>query len=138
MTMFESSSFSSQQPLPDEDRTVATLRAVSEASRLRVAPLLTEALSDCGCWIRERTGSGSGLALTFELPLREIAELYSSLLECGLGFDRKGHCELAMLCTLSRHAPMHEEMRRHLCLRLEVTFAEEVEPMLAFTPSLHC
>ena len=116
-----------------EEEVMTTLRAVSYQGRSRVGPLLTEALQDCGCWIRERKGSGSGLALSFELPLREIAELYPSLMECGLEFDRRGHCELAMLCTLSKHSPAHEGLRKHLSLRLEVTFADELEAALMYS-----
>ena len=32
---------------------------------------------------------------------------------------------------------MHEGMRKHLCLRLEITFLDEVEPGLAYVPLLH-
>ena len=121
----------------EDGTTVATLRAVSHNPRSRVGPLLTEALQDCGCWVRERKGSESGLALTFELALRGIAELYPSLMECGLEFDRRAHCELAMLCTLSKHSLVHDGLRKHLSLRLEVTFADELEPGTPCSMPLH-
>ena len=119
-------------PVSDEEHTVATFRAVSHQRRSRVVPQLTQTLQDCGCWVRERKGSGCGLALTFELSLREIVELYPGLMECGLEFDRRGHCELAMLCTISKHSLAHEALRRYLLLRLEITFADELEAGLAY------
>lgn len=110
-----------------EQTPTVTLRALSHHTRAVVSPLLTEALQDCGCWTLERSGDACGLYLLFELPLREMAELYPSLMECGLTFDRKGHGELALLCTLGRHALERKGLRRNVTLRLELTFLDELE-----------
>ncbi len=121
----------------DDESPTVNLRALSHHSRFAVSPLLTEALQDCGCWTLERSGDASGLCLVFELPLREMSELYPSLIECGLEFDRKGHCELSLLCTLGRHALEREGLRRNVTLRLELTFLDEVEPSLLSASPLH-
>ena len=112
-----------------EEPIAATLRALTHCSRAAMLPLLTEALSDCDCWTRSRSGSVTGMVLVFELPLRTVTELYLSLIECGLVFDRKGHCELHLLCTLGRHAFESEFLRRSVTLRLELTFVDELEPV---------
>lgn len=114
----------------DEELPLATLRAVSCHTRCHVSPLLTEALEDCGCWTKQRCGDASGLYTVFEVPLREVAELYPSLLECGLEFDRRAHCELALLCTVGQYALERESMRRNVTLRLELTFLDELDPAL--------
>lgn len=111
----------------------ATLRAVTYQSRAMVVPLLAEALEDCGCWPRSRSGGVSYLCLRLELPLRAVADLYPSLIECGLELDRSGHRDLAMLCTLHRHAQAPEVLLRTLHLRLDVSFADEMEPMTVGT-----
>ncbi len=119
-----------------EEPIAATLRALTHGSRAATTCLLTEALSDCGCWTRERSGSATGLALLFELPLRSVAELYLSLIESGLVFDRKGHCELSLLCTLSRHSFQSDALRHSVTLRLELTFVDELQPeSLCMTPA---
>lgn len=106
----------------------AILRAQTYDARAEMTPRLREALDDCGCWTRSRSGSATGLVLLFELSLRSMAELYLALIECGLEFDRKGHCELSMLCTLGRHSAEAESLRRNVTLRLELTFLDELEP----------
>ena len=104
-----------------------TLRAQSHLPRTSVVPLLSQALEDCGCWVQERSGDAAGLYLVFELSLREMDELYPSLVACGLTFDRKGHGELSLLCTLGRHALERGALRRNVTLRLELTFLKELE-----------
>ena len=120
-----------------EDGFTATLRAVSQGDRAKVSQLLGEALVDCGCWIRHRAGTASGLILVFEAPLRVMSELYPSLLESGLEFDRRGRCELEMLCTLGRYALEREGLSRVVVLRLETTFADELHPSLHGTLATH-
>lgn len=116
------------QYVPQPEQPVAaTLRALSPENQSVVAPLLAQALEDCGGCVRERSGSAWGLFLTFEVPLRMMSELYGSLMECGLEFDRRGQCELTLLCTLARHAPEPEALRRSICLRLDLTFGEEFD-----------
>ena len=112
-----------------EDLPLATLRAVSLQPRSRTNPLLTEALEDCGCWTAEWCEDAAGLQTVFEGPLREIAELYPSLMECGLEFDRRAHCELALLCTVGQYALEFEGMLRNVTLRLELTFLDERDPV---------
>ena len=111
-----------------DDVAVATLRAVTYRSRAILVPLVTEAFQECGCWTRERSGTAASLHLRFEMPLHAVSELYSRVIECGLEFDRRGHCELALLCTLRRHAIVPQALRRTLDVRLEITFADELEP----------
>ena len=106
----------------------ATLRALTYRPRPVIVPLLTESLEDCGCWVRERSGGANNLVLRFEISLYAVVELYSCLIECGLEFDRCGHRELALLCTLRRHAIVPDALRRMLNVRLELTFADELEP----------
>lgn len=120
-----------------EDGFTATLRAVSYGDRAKVSQLLGEALADCGSWIRHRAGTASSLILVFEAPLRQTSELYPSLLESGLEFDRRGRCELEMLCTLGRYAWEREGLSRVVILRLEVTFADELHPSLHGTLAMH-
>ena len=109
-----------------EEVAAASLRALTFQPRALVLPLLAEALEDCGCWVRERSGHATGLSLCLEVTLYAVAELYSSLIECGLEFDRRGHGELALLCTLRRHAILPDALRRTFSIRLEVTFADEL------------
>ena len=105
-----------------------TLRSTTYGDRAQVSRLLAEALEDSGCWVQHRAGSASGLILIFEAPLRELPELYPSLLESSLQFDRRGRCELEMLCTLGRYALEREGLSRVVLLRLEVAFADELHP----------
>ena len=107
------------------DPIVATLRALSRREHRRLSPLLNEVFADCGCWVRERSGTASGLSFVFELRLREMGELYPSLLECGLEFDRKGHAELALLCTLGRYPLEGKGFSKTVTLRLELLFEDE-------------
>ncbi len=118
-----------------EEGNVALLRAVTDRLRLTMVPDLTRALRDCECWTRTRAGTASGLQLSFEVPLRAVAELYSRLSGCGLEFDRGSHRELALLCTLRQHALTPGALRRTVELRLEVTFADEVDPMYLPVPA---
>lgn len=120
-----------------EEGFTTTIRAVSHEARSRVGQLLGEALGDCGCWIRHRAGTASGLILIFEAPLRQMSELYPSLLESSLELDRRGRCELEMLCTLGRYALEREGLSRVVILRLEVTFADELHPSLHSTLTMH-
>ncbi|MGI4829388.1 MAG: hypothetical protein ACRYFU_14520 [Janthinobacterium lividum] len=113
-------------PSVPEEENVATLRSVTYRPRGVVVPLLSEAFEDCGCWTRERSGTATSLHLRFEVPLHAVTELYSSLVECGLEFDRHGHAELVLLCTLRRHAIVPSALRRLLLVRLELTFADEL------------
>lgn len=112
-------------PIP-EDENVVTLRSVTSRPRSVLVSLLGEAFEDCGCWTRERSGTATSLTLRFEVPLHAVAELYSSLIRCGLEFDRQGHAELVLLCTLRRHAIVPQALRRLLLVRLELTFADEL------------
>ena len=121
----------------NDDSCTATLRAISYGDRAKVSRLLGQALEDCGCWIRHRAGTACGLILAFEAPLREMAELYPSLLESGLEFDRRTRCELEMLCTLGRFALEREGVSRVVILRLELTFADELHPSLHGTLATH-
>ena len=109
-----------------EEPIAATLRAWTHRSRRTVAPLLTSTLRDCGCWTRERAGNAARFHVLFEIHLHAVDELYWRLIECGLEFDRKGHCELALLCTLGRHSASEPSLRRAVALRLELTFADEL------------
>ena len=136
MDHFFNSPDSSACRLQDEGFT-ATLRAISFGDRAQVSRWLGEALNDCGCWIQHRAGSASGLVLVFEAPVREMPELYPSLMESSLEFDRKGRCELEMLCTLGRYALEREGLSRVVILRLEVTFADELHPSLHGTLAMH-
>ena len=112
-----------------EEPTAATLRASTRMARETLTPALSQALSESGCWTRERSGNAAGLVLMLELSLCCIAELYVRLMACGLEFDRKGRQELAMLCTLGRHAQTDENLRRYVMLRLELTFTDETQPL---------
>ena len=116
-----------KQPV-SEETTTATLRALTHQSRTTLAPLLMSTLSKCGCWTRERSGNATGLILLLDLPLHCAAELYLRLIECGLEFDRNGHHELSLLCTLARHLMQPVEVSRSITLRLELTFVDELEP----------
>ena len=122
---------------PQDEAFTAMLRAVSHQDRAQVTHLLGETLLDCGCWIQHRAGSASGLILAFEAPLRGMSELYPGLLECGLDFDRRGRCELEMLCTLGRYALEREGLSRLINLRLDLTFADELSPGLRSTLAMH-
>ena len=111
-----------------EEPTTATLRALTRRPRTLMTPLLISTLNECGCWTRERSGNASGLVLLLELALRSIDELYLRLIECSLEFDRKGHCELSLMCTLARHMTHDDGGNRSIILRLELTFFDELEP----------
>ena len=115
----------------------AILRALTYRPRAAFSPLLREALEECGCWTRERSARGTGLHLCLELPLYAVADLYSSLVECGLELERRAHAELGLMCTLRRHAIVPEALRRVLLVRLEITFADELEPETLKIPVAH-
>ena len=114
-------------PVSDEPAT-ATLRALTRQPRTHTAPLLLSTLSQCGCWTRDRSGSATGLVLLLELPLRSTPELYLRLIERGLEFDRQGHRELSLICTLARHMGQEAGANRMVALRLELTFFDELQP----------
>ena len=115
----------------------AILRGLTYRPRAAFAPLLREALEECGCWIRDRVARGAGLQLGLELPLYGVAELYSCLIECGLELERRAHVELALMCTLRRHAIVPGALRRTLPVRLDITFADEIEPETLRVPMAH-
>ncbi len=125
------------EPRMLDDSPTATLRALSYDSRAAVDPLLTQALKDCDCWTLERSGDAVRLCLVFELAVRQMIDLYPSLIGCGLEFDRKGHEDLALLCTLGKHVLEQDGLRRHVTLRLELTFVEELEAGLFSVPPRH-
>ena len=110
-----------------EQSVVSKLRALSAYPRLRLVPMLNRTLQECACWTRNRCGGPCSLLLELEVGLRTVTELYVSLVECGLEFDRRSHRELAMLCTLEQHT--HGTGRRKMLdLQLELIFEDELGP----------
>ena len=114
-------------PLAAETPTVA-LRGHSYEDHRHIVPTLLESMASCGCWLLEqRALSPTTTALSMEVQLRSIFELYSGILASGVELTRDSHTRMTGLCTVRDHNPRQAKRRRILNVRLEISFLELTE-----------
>jgi hypothetical protein len=113
---------------PETGEAPLALKSFSYEDRREILPALAEAMTECGCWLRDRkTVSLSQMEYSFEVQLRSAFELYSGLIGCGLELTRASHLELTGLCMLRQHNPRPSELGRVVNVRLEVSFLEDLD-----------
>ena len=109
--------------LPSVEMPLIDLRGHTYEDHQELLPGLIETMNTCGCWLLEqRTLSTTATELNFELQLRSVFELYSTLLASGIDLSRDSHLRMKSLCTVRDHNPHRAKRRRILTVRLELIF----------------
>ena len=95
------------------DDPVVELRGHSYDDHRQVVPALLDSVASCGCWVLEqRALSPTMTELRFEVQLRSVFELYSSLVATGLKLTPDSHIRMNGLCTVRDHNPRQAKRRR--------------------------
>jgi hypothetical protein len=103
------------------------LRGFSYQDRQGLLPVLTSAFTQCGGWVLERkTTSASSMEFRLEIQLQSIVELYASIVAAGVELTRTTHDTLTALCTSRHHITRSCAATQILCIRLELSFLEDV------------
>jgi len=112
---------------PDSTAQQLYLRATAYHSRDQTLPQLYALLRRCGGFL---LGEGSTVesgqsCLKFEVPRRNVFELYSGLLSAELDLSHDSHLHLTGLCTLRRYHPFRIG---NVSIQLEIGFPDEIDP----------
>ena len=103
------------------------LQGFSYQDRQGLLPVLTSAFTQSGGWVLERkTTSASSMEFRIEIQLQSIVELYSSIIAAGVELTRTAHDTLTALCTSRQHIARSHPATQILCIRLELSFLEDV------------
>ena len=122
-------------PYPVADVRNLVLQSFTYEGRRVILPALSDAMTQCGCWLLERkVVSLSQVDYIFELQQRAVLELYSGLIGAGLELTRASHLDLTGLCSLLTHHPTATARRRIVHVQLEVSFLEELDLKSILSP----
>ncbi|MGC9198434.1 MAG: hypothetical protein ACP5E5_05775 [Acidobacteriaceae bacterium] len=112
--------------LPAVSTPAIEIRGHTYGDHRELIPSLQDNMSRCGCWLLDQqTVSPTTTALTFEIPLRSIFEMYGTLLSSGIQLSRDSHTCMKSLCTVRDHNPHRAMRRRILTVRLDLVFLKE-------------